>query len=209
MSSSPTPPQSELAAAFRSGFEQGLIFLDGHFRSFLLRFLKRVSGGCLEVEELIDCYQETFLQLTKLTKKSDFDPEDPLKLVFYVARQKAFDALRRRKTRSIAVELKTETLEACGWSPGREVDYVELLSVISGVVDQLPRQQRVVAHAYIRHCEGLKERNKYEVILSEVEAATGETLTVSAAKSAWLKAKEKIFVELCAKGYFSREVVKS
>lgn len=200
MKSLATTAIAELEAAFRDGYEEGLTALDERFRPLLLRFIKRVCGGALGVEDLVDCYQETLLHLTRLTRREDFDPRDPLRLVFSVARRKTIDALRRRD-RHRCFRLVEDPPKPEGAAPLKDEDYAELVAAVCEAVDGLPRRQRLVARSFVRRFEDLGERRKYQLIADDIRERSGEELSAAATKSAWLKARDRIRAALARRGF--------
>jgi RNA polymerase sigma factor (sigma-70 family) len=207
MTAAPAVGEAEVAAALRRDPAEGLALLHAAFGVDVARYLKRLTWGLLAAEDLQDAYQETLAALWRHILQPGFDPEQPLRLTFTLARRKAIDLLRRRghRARTNAEEVLSLLVQASSLSwRGRRLgraEAAELRELLLEVVQNLPVRQRLVARVFIDHCDGWEPRDVYAPLTRAVAAVTGQEENEEAIKSCWRTARGRIATELRRHGY--------
>ena len=213
MTAEQVPTDAELEEFLR---EEGSEFFlealyDKPFRHRLGRFVKRVSWGTFEPNELADVVQETLIAVWEKISSPEFDLEAPLRMVFTIARNKAVD-LRRKKTRS-RFQPNQESVEEYAaadlagtrlgleWKLKDPLERAEFDAALFEVVSCLPERQRLVAETFCELYEELRERDKYKPLADALSRRTGKTEDVASVKSAWQAARERIAADLKRKGF--------
>jgi DNA-directed RNA polymerase specialized sigma24 family protein len=203
--------EADLESALRDNREVGIQLLVAEFGEPVLRYIKHVTRGLLDPQELMVVYQETILGVIETVRRPGFDPCRPLRVVYRIARNKGIDALRRRGLRAATNEgaflgnlpagLKDADLGSrakLGLSPAEAREFRQVLLEF---VATLPPRQRLVAQCFVDNCDAFSERDIYMPLADAVSAVTGQTESVAAVKSDWRFAREKIAAELRRRGY--------
>jgi DNA-directed RNA polymerase specialized sigma24 family protein len=213
MTTDQVPTDAELEEFLR---EEGPEFFlealyDKPFRLRLARYIKRVSWGTLEPNELADVVQDTLIAVWENVSEPGFDNKAPLRIVYTIARNKAID-LRRRKTRSrsapdqeavnkyAAADLSGTRL-GLNWKLMDPIERAEFDTALFEIVCGLPKRQRMVAETFFEIFPELRERGKFKPLADALGRRTGKTEDVVSVKSAWQAAREKIKRDLYRKGF--------
>jgi RNA polymerase sigma factor (sigma-70 family) len=88
----------ELEKLFREDPRFALEVLHTDHRELIWRYIKSVVWW-LSSEDINDIYQELFVRLIKAVRESDFDPKNPMRIVYDFAWKAAIDWHRRRRRR--------------------------------------------------------------------------------------------------------------
>ena len=203
--------EADLESALRDDPDFAIELLDAEYQGQIIRYIKRVTWGILDHDELMVAYQETMFALIQKVREPGFDPRRPLRIVYKIARNKAVDLRRERRYRmntnedgflgAVAADLKNTEL-GFQWrlniGPAEAKEFREILLEI---IQTLPPRQRLVARCFVDHYEDFRERDTYRPLAEAVGAVTGKAESVAAVKSDWRFAREKIAAELVRRGY--------
>ena len=196
--------EEELEQAFRDDPEFGLALLHEDYRHQIGRYIKAKAWG-LSHENIKDVYQETMVEMVKVTRSPGFDSNRVMRIVYDIAWKRAYDALRRRKFRpkqdvdgaieQIAKDL-SGTRIGLEWKLLDKVVWAEFRQALSEAVCKLPRKQQIVARCYVDHYEDFGEREIYAPLARIVGEITGEVENVVTIKKLWQEAKKRLVKEL-------------
>ena len=89
----------DLEQAFRDDPRFAFEMLDAFFREPLLRLHIKSCARGLSPEDMLDVYQETLMGMVTVVRSGTFNPEKPLRLIQTVAKRRAIDFARRKRTR--------------------------------------------------------------------------------------------------------------
>jgi DNA-directed RNA polymerase specialized sigma24 family protein len=206
--------EQELGQAFRDDPEFGLALLHSEFRDQIARYIKSKMWGlssALLAEEIKDVYQETMLELIPLVRSADFDRNDPMRIVYEIAKRRAIDHLRRRKFRpkqDVDGAIDRIAQDLAGTSLGLEWRLLDKLAwqefrdaLMVAVTKVLTPKQSIVARCYVDHFEDFGERDIYAPLARLVAEITGEYENAVTIKKLWHEAKKRLVAELVRKGY--------
>jgi hypothetical protein len=168
-------------------------------------------SSALLAEEIKDVYQETMLELIPLVRSADFDRNDPMRIVYEIAKRRAIDHLRRRKFRpkqDVDGALDRIAQDLAGTSLGLEWRLLDKLAwqefrdaLMVAVTKVLTPKQSIVARCYVDHFEDFGERDIYAPLARLVAEITGEYENAVTIKKLWHEAKKRLVAELVRKGY--------
>jgi RNA polymerase sigma factor (sigma-70 family) len=203
--------EADLESAFRDSADLGVERLVAEYGEQILRYLKRVTRGLLDTHELMAACQETIVGVIEKVRRPGFDPSRPLRVVYAIARNKGMDALRRRGHRardndavfldSVADDLKDTDLGFQARLHLGPAEAKEMREIVQAFIATLPPRQRLVAQCFVDNYESFRERDTYRPLAEAVGAVTGKAESVTAVKSDWRFAREKIAAELNRRGY--------
>lgn len=184
------------------------------FRDQIARYIKSKMWGlssALLAEEIKDVYQETMLELIPLVRSADFDRNDPMRIVYEIAKRRAIDHLRRRKFRpkqDVDGAIDRIAQDLAGTSLGLEWRLLDKLAwqefrdaLMVAVTKVLTPKQSIVARCYVDHFEDFGERDIYAPLARLVAEITGEYENAVTIKKLWHEAKKRLVAELVRKGY--------
>ena len=196
--------EEELEQAFRDDPGFGLALLHEDYRHQIGRYIKAKAWG-LSREDINDVYQETMLEMVKVIRSPDFDGNRALRIVYDIAKKRAYDALRRRKFRpkqdldgaieQIAKDL-SGTKIGLEWKLLDKVVWAEFRQASIEAVCKFPRKQQIVARCYVDHYEDFGEREIYAPLARMVGEITGEVENAVTIKKLWQEAKKQLVKEL-------------
>jgi DNA-directed RNA polymerase specialized sigma24 family protein len=180
--------------------------------SRLAQFIRGVTWGLISREDVQDAYQETVHAFWNILGSRDVPAEEYLPRLQAIARNKAIDALRRKRHRpGTNNEEILLTLEDPYCYPADRFYYGsprlapaegrELSAVLAEVVAALPPRQRLVARVYLEHCAEFGARDVYEPLTALVQEITGQQENVETIKSLWHAARKAIQAALVRRGY--------
>lgn len=197
--------EQELAEVFQEDPEFGLRLLYTEFRDQIARYIKSKLWGLplgIRTEEVKEVFQDTMLALLPLVRKPDFDWSEPMRIVNGIARNKARDAIRRRKYRpkedvdgaidQIAKDLAGTNL-GMEWRLLSKLEWKEFCSELLKAVDSvLTEKQAIVARCYVDNYEDFGERDIYPPLARLVSDITGEDENAYTIKKHWMEAKKRL-----------------
>lgn len=204
----------ELEEVFRDDPEFGLRLLYTDFRDQIARYIKsrlwQLPPG-IRAEEVKEVFQETMLALVPFVRNPDFDWHKPLRIVYRIARNKAVDALRRRKFRpkqdvdgaidQIAKDL-AGTQIGLEWKLQNQTEWSEFRgALLEAVCTVLTPKQAIVASCYVDNYEDFGQREIYAPLARLVSEITGEDENAVTVKKLWQEAKKRLVKELRRKGF--------
>lgn len=192
----------QLEQAFQSSPEEGLARLHQDYQALLGRYLKSLTGGLLGAEELRDVYQETLIEVLKAARRPGFDPERPLRLVYRVARLRAYRFLRRRRSARPWDEAAEEASCQAAAALLERAEGQELRATLEAAIEELPPRQRLIARITVENIVGLHAAGRYAAIAEEAGRRCGEELSPRAVKSAWNAARAKLVSVLERQGFY-------
>jgi RNA polymerase sigma factor (sigma-70 family) len=201
------PADDQLAGDLPSAIER----LHEQHAVRLGQYIKWVTCGLLQPQDLADVYQETLLALLEKVRKPSFrlrrHPADLalLSLAYKIAHHKGINVLRRRQQGRIQGAAILPGLPA----DSRESDFGfavkqrlgpaearEFRRVLFDILQTLPERQRLVARVFMEHYEDFRQRDTYQQLAQKVSEVTGRPESEAAVKSAWRAARDKIRAEL-------------
>lgn len=202
---------SELEEQFRLDPEFAITLLHEEYQERITRYLDYATCGLLRPEDLADLYQETMIAVVETTRKAGFDPREPWRIIWTIAKRKSIDARRRwgafrERTNNddmiaaVATDLRGTNVGA-KWTGMSRADKGRFPRVLVEIVSSLPERQRIAAVAFVGNFEVFRERDIYEPLAKAVSAMTGQRESVAAVKSAWRFARERIREELARRGF--------
>lgn len=187
--------------------EQGLIQIDQHLRKPLCSQVRRQFPG-LSSEDLVDCWQQTLVDVWQAVLKGNFDENKPLEPWLYrVAYHNAVDILRPKTSEENALSRVGEVLRGTSvgdwWSRLDPAERKEVLSLIQDHIAHLPYKQRVTIQAYVNNFDKIESIE--DDLPDAVSKETGAPETVAAVKRALQEARRSIKELLQQKGYRTGE----
>lgn len=197
--------EAELDSIFAEDVETGMSLMHDQFQEKILGYIKNVGCNNLSRQELLDIYQDTMIAMIEQVRKPTFNTKRPLRLAFQIARCRTIDHVRKKKSSERLIGLVGQQLVGTNtgewWKVLTPAERTEVAQLIMDIVAKLPKQQRLIASAYINHYQEITERNTYKPLTSAVKAMTGEDMTVHSAKRAWAAARQQIKDSLVKSGY--------
>ncbi len=202
--------RDELEGEFRSSPKEGMEALHVFFRDEIAGYIKCAGLGALDSNDISDIYQDVMVDLINATRKLDFDPTEPMRLVYRVAYTNTKDFLRKRGIRSaanlddclehLAKDLKGTTVEL-RWRCMTADQQVAFNSALFDVICQLPEKQKITALAFITRYKETRDTDLFTEIANGVRESTGHDMTAAAAKGNWYRARPTIAAKLIDLGF--------
>jgi DNA-directed RNA polymerase specialized sigma24 family protein len=198
---------SVLLIGDRKEQEQGISLIHKYFQQAII-YKIRETAISLAPDELLDVYQEVLLNVWNAAQGKHYDPDKPLlPFLFMLATRRACDRVRKNEVRksheSGLIDAVSESLK--GTKVGEVWQIVaakneghRMMNIIRKAIVRMPTRQRQVASVVIEHFPDVLSPQD---ICEEIYRATGERITVVAAKRAWQEARNKIRELLVDAGY--------
>jgi len=202
--------REELEQAFRSDPKYGIECLHAFFEGEVAGYIKYVGQGALDANDIADIYQDVMVELIEAARKPNFDPTEPMRLVYRIAYTNTKDFLKKRGIRSAAnlddcLDYLAEDLENTDvqlrWKNLTEDQKKEFNSALFEIVSDLPEMQQVTAIVFITRYKEIRETNLFSAVAEGVREFAKMDITAAAAKGNWYRARKKIAEELLKRGF--------
>ena len=201
--------EKDLEEAFKDDPEFGMRLLYEEYQEIILRYIKMHAWG-LQFADCLEVFQQTMIEFWNKTQSPNFDHQKPLALIFWIAKCRSRDMLRRKKHRAnpdtdaiLEYVGKDYAASDIGYKlryPD-QVDWDEFRQNLHEVIAELPERQLIVARVFVDNYEDFRKRDTYQPLATLVSNVTGKQESVVAVKSAWLEAKQKIVKEMTRRGF--------
>ena len=158
----------------------------------------RRSAPSLTTAEIESAYQEVLLAVWTTACAGRWDLDWKLvPYIFGIARLKAIDAYRERRSQPASVDDVTTgvakalsgTQMSAEWAVLETEQRQRILVAIRDEISRLPHRQRQVAQEFV---DGFPYACSLEEVRKRIHANTGENPTYVSVKRAWQEAKQKI-----------------
>ncbi len=202
--------RKELEQAFQSDPKYGIECLHAFFEDEVAGYIKYVGCGALDANDIADIYQDVIVELIKAARKPNFDPTEPMRLVYRIAYTNTKDFLKKRGIRSAAnlddcLNFLTEDLATTDvqlrWKYLTEDQRKEFNNALFEIVTDLPEMQRVTAIVFITRYKEIRETNLFSAVAEGVREFSGKDITAAAAKGNWYRARKRIAEEFRRRGF--------
>jgi hypothetical protein len=203
--------REELEAAFRSDPKYGMECLECFFGDEIASYIKFVGHGALDSHDLADIYQNVMVEMIIACRRPNFDPAEPMRLVYRIAMTNTKEYLRNRGIRTatnlddclpyLAADLKDTNVEL-RWKYTTLEQQREFRFALFDVINEcLPNMQRETAIVFITRYEKTRESDRFEAVASGIRERTGKDITAAAAKQNWYRARTVIAEEMKKRGF--------
>jgi RNA polymerase sigma factor (sigma-70 family) len=196
--------EDDLEQQFRDDKQSAVQLLESEYREHIWRYIKSICRYFFE-DDIHDVYQKTFCDFIRCVKRPDFEPHRPLRLLQHIAKLRAIDCIRRRKSSRIrnAGELiealsanLTDTKVRLDWSMIAKEEWPRFRQALDRAVDELPPKQRNAALAYLEVYEIVDEERAYRALAERIGQITGKNCTSAQAYDNWRAARRAIAAKL-------------
>jgi hypothetical protein len=151
------------------------------------------------------------VEIIKASKKTDFDPSEPMRLVYRIAFAKTKQYLRDKGVRNLvgldeclehlAADLKGTDVELRWRYLGHE-EQKRFNSVLFDVISDLPKMQQYTALVFVSRYKKVRDdEDLFTSVAEGVRDLTGEDVTAAAAKGNWYRARTKIAQAMRERGF--------
>jgi hypothetical protein len=203
--------RDDLEEAFRQDPKYGMDCLYVFFRDEIAGYIKCVGQGNVREHELNDIFQNVMLDMIKASKKSDFDPKEPMRLVYRIAYAKTKQYLRDKGVRNLvgldeclehlAEDFKGTDVEI-RWKYLGVDEQKRFNNVLYDIICDLPEMQQYTALVFVSRYKQVRDNEDLFTSVAEgVRELTGKDITAAAAKGNWYRARTKIAQELRDRGF--------
>jgi hypothetical protein len=202
--------REELEQAFRTDPKYGVECLHAFFQQEVAGYIKCVGHGALDTHDIADIYQNVIVELIQAVQKPNFDPTEPMRLVYWMAYTNTKDYLKSRGIRSaanlddclnyLANDFKGTDVEL-RWKYMTKEQQTEFNSALFAIVSNLSEMQRITAIVFITRFKEIRGTDLFTAVAEGIREFANIDITAAAAKGNWYRARTKIAEELRAKGF--------
>jgi hypothetical protein len=184
--------------------------LECFFSEEIASYIKCVGHGALDEHDIADIYQNVIVDMILACQKPDFDPTEPMRLVYRIAFTNTKEFKRNRGIRSAAnlddcldylAEDFNDTDVRLRWRLMDEAQQRDFYNALFEIVIELPDMQRDTAIVFITRWKHTRETDRFDAVAEGVREFTKKDITASAAKGNWYRARTKIAEELKKRGF--------
>lgn len=211
MTTEQLPTEGELQALLESDPVCFIEAIDSYYRKILGRYINRRSYGVLDPEELADAYQETMAGVWAKVQAPEFDPHEPLRMVYAIARNVAVTLRRKKLGRLVAADQEAVAAavadDIAGTNVGMEwrlqtpTERREFQEAVVEIIARLPPRQQMAAVAFVETFSELRAKNTAAPLAAAMSKLSGKKESAAGAMSAWRFAREKLREELARRGF--------
>lgn len=200
--------EEELERLLREDPKFAVEMIDSDYRENIWRYI-RSRCRYFDDEDVHEVYVKTLKDFIKCIKKSDFDPKSPLKLIFYIAKLRARDRRRAKKTSAqptfdalvepIVQDMK-DTTTRLNWQLMKS-NWPEFRATLDKLIDQLPGKQRDAMNAFVETYWEIRSQGSMRRLAEQICQQYGYDCTASQAADNVRAAIETLEPKLSRAGF--------
>ncbi|MCB7129871.1 MAG: sigma-70 family RNA polymerase sigma factor [Candidatus Brocadiales bacterium] len=202
--------RKDLEQAFRTDPKYGIECLDAFFQEEVAGYIKFVGYGALDTHDMADIYQNVIVDLIQAVQKPNFDPTEPMRLVYRIAYTNTKDYLKKRRIRSAAnlddcLNYLTDDFKGTDvelrWKYMTKEQQTKFNNALFEIINELSEMQRITAIVFITRFKEIRDTNLFTAVAEGIREFANIDITVAAAKGNWYRARTKIAEELLIRGF--------
>jgi DNA-directed RNA polymerase specialized sigma24 family protein len=198
----------ELEGMLRQDPEFAIKMIDSDYGEAIARYIRSFCRH-FDEDDVYEAYKATLKDFIRCTKKPDFDPQSPLKLVFHIAKLRAMarrrdKSLHRRPTmnelldpladdqKNTTTRLNFQLIKA---------DWSEFRAILDKLVDELPEKQRHAMNAFVEAYWEIRTKGSKQRLAQQITDQYGYDCTASEAADNVRAAIETLALKLERAGF--------
>jgi DNA-directed RNA polymerase specialized sigma24 family protein len=180
--------EDELERLLREDPKFAIEMIDSDYRENIRQYI-RSRCRYFDDDDVHEVYLKTLKDFIRCVKKPDFDPQTPLKLVFYIAQLRARDRRRAKKASTepvfdelldhIARDMK-DTTTRLNWQLMKS-DWPEFRATLEKLIDDLPDKQRDAMNAFVETYWEIRTQGSMRRLAEHIRQQYGYDCTASQA----------------------------
>ncbi|MGA2617115.1 MAG: hypothetical protein ABSF26_05850 [Thermoguttaceae bacterium] len=180
--------EDELERLLREDPKFAVEMIDSDYRENIWRYI-RSRCRYFDDDDVHEVYVTTLKDFIRCVKKPDFDPKDPLKLVFHIAKLRARDRRRAKRASTepvfddlldhIACDMK-HTTTRLNWQLMKS-DWPEFRATLDRLIDDLPDKQRHAMNAFVETYWEIRTQGSMRRLAEQIRQQYGYDCTASQA----------------------------
>lgn len=180
--------EDELEGLLREDPKFAVTMIDSDYRENIWRYI-RSRCRYFDDDDVHEVYVKTLKDFIRCVKKPDFDPKNPLKLIFHIAKLRALDRRRAKKASAepvfdellghIAQDMK-DTRTRLNWQIMKS-EWPEFRTILEKLIDQLPDKQRDAMNAFVETYWEIRTQGSMRRLAENVRQQYGYDCTASQA----------------------------
>lgn len=200
--------EDELADLLQDDPKFAVQMIDLDYRENIWRYI-RSRCRYFDDDDIHEVYSKTLWDFIRCVKKPDFDPKEPLKLLFHIATLRARDRRRLIKASRerpfddlldcIAVDLKN-TMTQINWQIIKS-NWPEFRIVLDKLIDRLPDKQRDAMNAFVETYWEIRTQGSMRRLAEHIRQQYGYDCTASQAADNVRSAIETLEPQLRRAGF--------
>jgi hypothetical protein len=200
--------EDELEGMLREDPLFAVKMIDAEYGEGISRYIRSFCRS-FDDDDVHEAYTATLKDFIRCTKKPEFDPKSPLKLVYHIAKKRAL-ARRRDKRLAppptmdqlldyISADMKN-TMTRINWLSMKS-DWPEFRSALDKLVDQLPDKQRDAMNAFVETYWDIRRQGSMARLAQHIRQQYGYDCTASQAADNVRAAIEALALKLERAGF--------
>lgn len=198
----------ELERLLREDPKFAIEMIDSDYRENIWRYI-RSRCRYFDDDDVHDVYIETLKGFIACVKKPDFDPKQPFRLIFHIAKMRALDRRRAKKASPerdfdellelIVTDMK-DTTTRLDWM-SMKADWPEFRRVLERLIDELPDKQRDAMNAFVETYWEIRTQGSMGRLAEHIREQYGYDSTASQAADNVRAAIETLRPKLSRAGF--------
>lgn len=180
--------EGELEHLLREDPKFAVEMIDSDYRENIWRYI-RSRCRYFDDDDVHEVYVKTLKDFIRCVQKPAFDPKDPLKLIFHIAKLRAHDRRRAKKASAepvldelldhIAQDMK-DTTTRLNWQM-MKLEWPEFRVALEKLLDQLPDKQRDAMNAFVETYWEIRTQGSMRRLAEHIRQQYGYDCTASQA----------------------------